>query len=471
MSTFNQRSNKYKRKAETTPFSLFDRNNRLKGSVDEVVKDSITGHGDAIIHRASNPDEYNRIFIQLEEYARTNYKGQIAKEVAGEAGSRLAEATIMPMDLVVVEMGRIRAGNAATLAAWDKESLVIKGQWMKDRAKYFEQVDFMKGYIMNLISNDIRDDLSKHADYNNEFNNEKGTLRAYLDILIEKLSIILPWSKANNSEEIEKNIKDLKIYQCGCALEYEKRIQALIKQLKKSKVAIEKERLQINNIENVEVREQQLRLINASKEAEVDGNSSIIKVIWIEMIGHGMDERGRTHYKNLFETSKCRSDSTPFSKRTDVNNVITGGLNNMMTSFKETLDRIKSENPTMKIHYVINNPDLGNKLTTDKEKEIAMNPADLKKLKAVIKLDPYDKVDFKNKDASAKPCTYCRDTLVRFKVCQGHSYDDCFYNPNCKSRLLNSKPDLKRSTVQRKKAEEDAKAKRDYVKENNIGRQ
>ena len=100
MSTFGQRNNKYKRKLETNPFSLYDRNSRLKGSVDEVVKDSITGHGDAIIHRASNPDEYNRIFIQLEEYARTNYKGQIAKEVAGEAGSRLAEATIMPMDLV-----------------------------------------------------------------------------------------------------------------------------------------------------------------------------------------------------------------------------------------------------------------------------------------------------------------------------------------------------------------------------------
>jgi len=35
--------------SSTDPFSIYDRNNRLKGSVDDVVKDSITGHGDAII--------------------------------------------------------------------------------------------------------------------------------------------------------------------------------------------------------------------------------------------------------------------------------------------------------------------------------------------------------------------------------------------------------------------------------------
>ena len=85
----------------------------------------------------------------------------------------------MPMDLVVVEMQRPREGNAATaVAAWDKEALIPKNAWAKKRETYFGQVDEMKGLI------DIKQDLHKNAAYNNEYNNETGTLRAYLPLFL-----------------------------------------------------------------------------------------------------------------------------------------------------------------------------------------------------------------------------------------------------------------------------------------------
>ena len=40
--------------SSTDPFNLLFLSYILKGSVDEVVKDSITGHGDAVIHKASS---------------------------------------------------------------------------------------------------------------------------------------------------------------------------------------------------------------------------------------------------------------------------------------------------------------------------------------------------------------------------------------------------------------------------------
>jgi len=467
MSTYHQRENKYKRKlSDANPFQIYDRSMKLKGTIDEVIRDSISGHGGAILHAASTPDEYGRLFIELEKHARVKYRGQIAKEVNGADASRLVESIIMPDDLVEIEMRRPRAGNAAALAAWDKESLIPKTAWAKKRETYFGQVDEMKGHIETLMSHDIQQDLHKNAAYTDEFNNETGSLRAYLDILVENLAQILPWSRTNSTAEVEKNIKDLKIYKCGCALEYHTRILALIKLLKVAKANIEKESLLIEEIEDDVVRNQFSARIDASKSVEVDSDVTIIKAIWDEIIGHGMDLRGKQFYKDEFSNSQCKIDSTPYSKRTVVNNEVKGGLNNMLTSFKVTLDRIKAENPTMKIHYISNNPDLGNKLKTGKDNDIKINAAEVR----AVELDPYDDVDFKNKDASKKPCTFCRDKLVRFNVCKNHSYDNCFYNPNCKSQLAVKKPEVKKTAEQRKKAEDDSKAKRDYVKEKKIGR-
>jgi len=473
MSTLAQRLSKYnKRKLERNPFDMYDKNMMLKGTIDEEVRDSITGHGDAILHKASNPDEYVRVFEKLEEDARVNYRGQIAKEVAGDDGSIFAATSTIPMDLLVLKMQRPRAGNAAAINVWDKEAVPHKTQWLKKREDYFEQVDAIKGHIMTLMSKDINDDLNKIAAYRNELNNEEGSLRAYLDVLTENLSVILPWSKANNSNAVEKNIKEMKIYKCGCALVYYRRIQVLINLLKKSKTMTEKQRLQIDNIPDDDIRAQQSRLIEVSKDAEVDGEVSIIKVIYDEVVGHGMDKRGKEFYRDMFTQSQCKLDSTPFSERTVVNNEVKGGLSNMLKMFKVTLDRIKEENPTMKIHYINNNSDLGNKLKTGKDDEIKINATDLKKAKKEdIQLDPYDDVDFKNKKPDVKPCTYCRDTLVRYNICKGHSYNQCFFNPNCQSTLATRKPEVKKTAEQRQKAEDGAKAKRAYVKEKGIGRQ
>jgi hypothetical protein len=166
MSTYHQRQNKYKRKfSEVNPFNMYDKDMKLKGTIDEAVRDSISGHGEAILHKASTPDEYVRLFIELETFARVNHRGQIAKEVTGANGSRLAESSIMPMDLVEVEMQRPRAGNAAAVAVWAKK-----------REIYFGEVDEMKGHIETLMSDDIKQDLHKNAAYNNEYNNETSSL-------------------------------------------------------------------------------------------------------------------------------------------------------------------------------------------------------------------------------------------------------------------------------------------------------
>ena len=74
MSTYHQRQNRYKRKfSDVNPFNLYDKDMKIKGTIDEAVRDSISVHGEAILHKASTPDEYVRLFIKLEKHARLNF--------------------------------------------------------------------------------------------------------------------------------------------------------------------------------------------------------------------------------------------------------------------------------------------------------------------------------------------------------------------------------------------------------------
>jgi hypothetical protein len=462
MSTYEKRQNKFKRKRGDEDYRYSNQRKVSIGKEDEDLKDSIDGYATSKFHRNSTPNEYTVTMKALKLYSQSNFPGPVTREITGGDPDALSINVTMPMNLIVDQLGaRPGAGpaEANNRKKWESDEKSLSEDWIRRRRKYLEQTGKLKGIIeQEFMTTDLREELNRVQAYRDAFNNDQGSMRAFMIVLIEQLSKILSWSEANSKDAIIKEIKQMKIADKGDAYAYFTDIENLINLLINANVEISKKQLNVAGIADVAVRDTQINHIKLMESARVDGDKELIKRIYDEFFYYALDDRGMTHYTNKSNEQQTAKGETPYSTRTtDANNNVTGGLGNMMKSMKKTLDRIKRENPTKKIYYVRDKPEFGNRLKTDAT-NILVNAQN------EVKIDSHEGVDFENKDPTKKPCFYCRDTLVRFSACKKHDWNSCFFNEKGNATK-------KKTAEEKKKAVDFSKVKREYVKKNNIGRQ
>jgi len=237
-----------------------------------------------------------------------------------------------------------------------------------------------------------------------------------------------------------------------------------------------------------EERDSATQLVKVSEAAKVkkkvDEDTELVRCIYDRLYKFGMDDAGTRKFDQIKSSLDCPSSETPYDSRTVQITVengvqtrkVTGGLQSMLSEFKKSLDRTKTENPTRKILYTRHKENYGMELKVgDQKKVLPINAETLKsaetlKRKAenagggVLKLPRYDIEILKSKDKTKSPCYYCRDQLVRYSACTTHSYEMCRYNLNGKSKEKFSKEEID-------KAWKDAQPLRDLAYKQGLGRQ
>ena len=302
MSTYEKRQNKFKRKRGDEDYRYSNQRKVSIGKEDEDLKDSIDGYATSKFHRNSTPNEYTVTMKALKLYSQSNFPGPVTREITGGDPDALSINVTMPMNLIVNQLGaRPGAGpaEANNRKKWESDEKSLSEDWIKRRRKYLEQVGKLKGIIeQDFMTTDLREELNRVQAYRDAFNNDQGSMRAFMIVLIEQLSKILSWSEANSKDAIIKEIKQMKIADKGDAYAYFTDIENLINLLINANVEISKKQLNVAGIADVAVRDTQINHIKLMESARVDGDKELIKRIYDEFFYYALDDRGMTHYTN-----------------------------------------------------------------------------------------------------------------------------------------------------------------------------
>jgi len=446
------------------------KNKRInKGIDDQNITDSNSGVTGIMIHFNSNPSDLARFYKELDIKTKS-LNGEVNNEARDLSYvSALGISEVIPDNVILEKVGVRPAGpaNAANARVYDLRLAGVIKEYGNNRSTYLDAVTKAKAIVRSMIHSNLEKEIFKDNLFALEFNNKTGSFRTFLNVFDQAVKRQLEWAiDSSMTQRIIQDIKELQIRNCECdAQTYIDRINENIILYSREHANQELVRLAVNQIEDPAAREIVENSIRNSAWHVLDANNEVMLSVYNEIMNYGLDDKGYDKFSRMMKDGDISVGETPFTKRTNVNNVITGGLKNMLEVMGKTVKRIKKENPTKSVYYVrvTTNPrPEPNWKNTSKEdkKDLNISAANFKKVEDKIDESILrTQIDYKNKDPSKEPCFYCRDVLAYLRTCSSHCYNKC--NFNFKGNDGNKK--FKRSEEQVKSLELKRKSERDEL--------